>query len=284
MVRKAVLCSQFVLMKRTFHIAVPPGTEALDGVLLCDLSHHHACIARADAHTRKIVQLSYYQLGSGLEPRTLEQLLNAEGITSTTVSRVVVNNGMGEAVLVPLPHFSEKAGKRFHAATFGATSDAFFFDHMVKENLVVVHAVPQDIMGVLKRLGATEVSHAYGCWLRSLHGPLAGEGVAVHVNASEVSVLAKGAEQLKLVQTYRYAAPMDVVYYLLAVCRQYSLSQTDTPLLLSGMVSEDSAVHAELRQYFANVGFWSPAEDNFVQTDYPAHFFSFIHNLAACAL
>ncbi len=109
-------------------------------------------------------------------------------------------------------------------------------------------------------------------------------GLVVHFTNKEIRVTAIKQEQLKLAQIYAYTTPLDVVYYLLLICQEHDLSQTETPLLLSGLMSEDSAMYKELYQYFSNIQFWKPASKTALQSEYPHHFFSSLYNLAACVL
>lgn len=270
-------------MKRTFHITSQNVAGIRDAVLLCELSQHHACLAVADAVSKSIEQVSYYEVKSGLDPDKLRQLMKADGLDLTNISRVVLGNAFKEVVLIPVHHFTEESAKRFYTTTFGSTGEIFFFDELSDENSVLVHAVPQAIMGVLKSVRETEIKHSYACWLKTLDGSIAEDGLAVHVTGKEIRVIAKREHQLKLVQTYFYTTPLDVVYYLLAVCREYGLSQTGTTVVLSGLISEDSALYNELHQYFSNIRFWKPLVRS-LGSEHPHHFFSSMYNLAACVL
>lgn len=284
MVRKSVLCNEsFSRMKRTFHIASPNSADTPSSVLLCEVSQHHVCIALADASTKSIEQLSYYEVKNGLEPDKLRQLIKAEGFELSNIRRMVLSNACKEMLLVPVHHFTEESAKRFYITTYGNTGELFFFDELTEEAAVLVHAVPQPIMSVLKTVPERETKHTYTCWLKALNDSIAEDGIAVHFTNKEVNIVAKREQQLKLAQTYFYTTPLDVLYYLLAVCREYGLSQTGTTLMLSGLISNDSAMYKELHQYFSHIAFWKPAGIT-VQSEHPHHFFSSMYNLAACAL
>ncbi len=271
-------------MKRTFHISSPPIAAAAEAVLLCEFSQHHACFAIADAATKRIEQLSYYELKNGLEPDKLQQLIKAENFDVPAFRRVVVNNAFKEVVLVPAHHFTEESAKRFYATAYGGAGEVFFYDELINENLVLVHALPQRLLDTIRNTRNTEIGHHYSSWLRMLDGSIDAEGMAVHFTSTEISVVAKRDNQLRFVQTYFYTAPLDVVYYMLAIAREQGLSQTGTTIVLSGLVDQDSAMYKELYQYFSHIRFWKPAFKAPLQSDYPHHFFSSIYNLAACAL
>jgi hypothetical protein len=167
---------------------------------------------------------------------------------------------------------------------YGADGEELHFDEVPQYNLVVVHAVPHGIMDALKGLQPPLVTHVYGCGLKRTNGVPAAQGLTVHFTNKDIRVTAIKEAQLKIAQTYYYTAPLDVVYYLLLICREHDLSQDETPLLLSGLVNEDSAMYKELYQYFSNIHFWKPASKTALQSEYPHHFFSSLYNLAACVL
>jgi hypothetical protein len=139
-------------------------------------------------------------------------------------------------------------------------------------------------MGFLKSLRTGEAVHAFTCQLRSYNGFVAEDQMTVHFTGKEIRVIAKRDQQLKLVQSYFYTAPMDVVYYLLSIAREYGFSQSGTTLILSGLISEESAMYKELHQYFSAVHFWKPVTKAILQNEHPQHFFSSIYNLAGCVL
>lgn len=253
-------------------------------MLLCELSQYHVCIALADAASRKITQLSYYELRNILEPEKLHDVMRAENVDVRNMNRVVVSNAVKDVVLVPASYFSEDSGRRFYTSGFGSTPDTFFYDQIPEYNVVLVHAFPQAIMDSLKSLQGTEAMHFYSCQLRTDAGFESESQITVHFTSKEIHIIAKREQQLKIAQTYYYATPLDVVYYLLLICQEYNFSQTKTVVVLSGLVSEDSAMYNELHQYFSALCLWKPPSKTILQGDHPHHFFSSMYNLAACVL
>jgi hypothetical protein len=269
-------------LKRTFHIA-PVGLTETD-VLLCELSQHHIGLAWADAATRQLKGASYYELRNLPEPDKLQDVLRAEKIGLKNTNRVVIGSAFKNVLLIPHSQFSEESAASLYTTMHGSTGDPLHFDEVQPYNLVIVHAVPQGMMDVLKSAQPAEVMHVYGCGLKAANAFSAGDAVTVHFTNKEIRVMAVKEAQLKLAQTFCYTTPLDVVYYLLAVCRAHDFSQTETILLLSGMVHEDSAMYKELYQYFSKIRLWKPAAKTTLQSEYPSHFFSSLYNLAACAL
>lgn len=270
-------------MKRTFHISSGNAAVTANTVLLCELSQYHICLSLADAVSKKITQLSYYELRNLPEPQKLSDVLQAENIDMNTVSRVVVSNACKEIVIVPESYFTEENARRFYTTLHGHKTEMIFFDDVPEYKLVLAHAVPQVIIEILKSSKGTEAMHLLSCQLSCGTDRESGEQITVHFTSKEFYIVAVKEEQLKGAQTYFYTAPLDVVYYLLAICREYGFSQNTTNVTLSGLISEDSAMYKELYQYFSNIHFRKPVS-GMLRSEYPHHFFSSMYNLAACVL
>jgi len=267
-------------VKRTFHIE--PTNISQDDVLLCEFSQHHICIARADAISKKLKGVSYYELRNLLEPEKLQDILTAEEID--TSNRLIVSSAFRYVLLIPASQFTEEGARHLFATTYGSDGEALFFNELPTYNAVLVHAIPQGLMDILKSLGATNATHLYGCLLQSNEAAIAGETLFVHFTSKKIYITAIKDGQLQLAQTYFYTTPLDVVYYLLSIGQQYGFSQSNASVFLSGLISEDSAMYKELYQYFSNIQFWRPSDKALLPSEYAPHFFSSLYNLAACAL
>jgi hypothetical protein len=269
------------VLKRTFHIA--PERNAKADVLLCELSPYHMAVAQGHGDLKKLESVSYYELRNLPEPEKVQDILRAEGATEPSARRVVLGNTSKNVLLVPASQFAEESAQILFDNLYGRNHETLFFDDVPQYNLVVVHTVPQGLMGVLKSGEQPEVVHVFSSDLKKLDGNLKSESLSVHFSNKEFRVLAVKEEQLKLAQTYMYTSPMDVVYYLLSICQEYGFSQAGTRVLLSGLVNEESAMYKELHQYFSALHFWK-LERPTLQSEHPPHYFSSLYNLAACVL
>lgn len=269
-------------MKRLFHITSGAAAHPAD-VLLCELSQHHVALARATAASKEVTQVSYYEFRSPVAPDKFADVLAAEEFVPNAQGRLVLCNALTQAVLIPSAFFSIEKAKTLYAATSGGEASAFFFDDIRTHDLVLTHAVPQGLMDILKSWAGVQTMHAHSCQLRSVDGAAAHQ-ITLHFTNKEIQVTAVKSGALQGAQTYLYTAPMDVVYYLLALCKEYGLPQSGTAVIVSGLVSEDSAVYKEVCQYFSDVQFWKPQQTAVLSDGHPPHFFSSLYNLAACVL
>jgi hypothetical protein len=87
--------------------------------------------------------------------------------------------------------------------------------------------------------------------------------------------------KLILAQSFPYSTPEDVVYYLLKACQQFSLSQKEVSVHLSGLIDKQSSLFKELYQYFIHPEFREAGWNS--GSEFPAHFFTSLNDLAQCA-
>lgn len=73
-----------------------------------------------------------------------------------------------------------------------------------------------------------------------------------HFRTGAVDVMAFGAGQLRIANSFRYTDPTDAVYYILAVRRMLNMT-ADDELLLSGLAESKAAVMPVLREYIGSV-------------------------------
>ena len=267
-------------LKRLFHIQ--PGNGKANGdVLLCELSHHHVCLATASSQSKQITSLSYFESVLPISANNLSATL--QQLPASGYEKIVVSSAFPEVVLLPEHLFAKKKAADLLQLKEEPLKDPVFYNILDEQNVVVVFAIPRQIQERLDAGKASEKMHVYTCQLKQ-HTAVAPDQLFVHFESREFRVLAKKEEQLLLAQTYAYAAPLDVVYFLLAICKEFDLSQSLTAVVLSGLVDEDSALYKELNQYFAMIRFAEEDAAAMQEHQFPKHFFSSMHKLAACAL
>ena len=110
-----------------------------------------------------------------------------------------------------------------------------------------------------------------------------GGNILVNFRNEDFTVLASANGKLLLAQTFSYSTPADVIFYLLKICQQFGLNQTQVNIHLSGLVEQESALYRELHQYFLHVEFRNAGWKAPVTNESPAHFFTSLNDLAKCA-
>lgn len=249
--------------------------------MLCELSQHHICMAWADVDSKNITQLSYYEWRNPAEPGKVQDILHAEGVEKSALTRIVLSNGDANMLLIPASEFTEAGAKELYSHTFGVFADVFSFDELSAYNVMLTHALPEKTIDVFEKVQPVEMTHVLSCGLRASNN--SDNRLTVHFTSREFYVTAVKEAQLKFARIYFYTTPLDVVYYLLSICQAFELSQLETQIILSGLISQDSAMYKELHQYFSTIFFWQPLGAT-LPSEHPPHFFSSMYNLAACVL
>ncbi len=266
-------------MKRLFNIASPETIESKDQLLLCEISYYHICLAAANAATRQLIHLAYFENSQPIAAQDVKRLLDGEGIHPERYQKVVVSSAFPEAILVPEAHFDRDVLK---TQWQHPDQDLVFFDRLEAQGIWVAYSMPSRVYHELNSRSPVEVINTHTTSLKTHTEPVANSEISVYFSSREFRVVVKKEEQLQLAQTYAFHSPLDVVYYLLMITQQFQLSQTETAVVLSGLIDENSALYKEIYQYFLKVQFAQPEAHLLPVNDYHQHFFSSIYNLAAC--
>ncbi len=79
--------------------------------------------------------------------------------------------------------------------------------------------------------------------------------IYVGLNADFFDIAVTGNGKLLLYNTFQYVNETDLLYYVLYVCRQLSLTSQDIPLKLSGELSSRLVYFETLKQYFPAIDY-----------------------------
>ena len=247
--------------------------------LLLEVGRDCCCYAFLHRPTNAIdrIRMSTYdelELETQL-PRFLEPLRES-GFQST-----VVCSAFPQALL--FPHNFFKSDYSALDLVYDQPAQEYFYDTIPEWQIVNAYAVPQVLSNVVRdAFPSAQFLHAYTPLIKIYNGYVADHQLLVHFTEQYFQVLLKKDMAIHLAQTYAYKTPLDVVYYLLKICYEFSLSQQDVYLILSGPVAKDSNLFADLQQYFANIHFAQQPEISLLQSPHPHYFFTSLYNLAAC--
>jgi hypothetical protein len=158
-------------------------------------------------------------------------------------------------------------------------------DPIAEWQLINVYTIPLEVYKkLLEKFPFASFTHAYTPLLKIYNGFTSDHQLSAHFIGKQFRVLVKKNHHVQLVQTYTYASPMDVVYFLLKICSEFQLPQDETQIIISGLIEEDSALYKELHHYFLHLHFATSTTLSLPEHQHPNHFFTSIHNLAACVL
>ncbi len=133
-----------------------------------------------------------------------------------------------------------------------------------------------------KQFAAGKFWHQYSVAIKNLKATDEAGYLIVDFRTDDFTIFVAANNKLLLAQTFVYTTPEDVLFQLLKICEQFSLSQKTVVLSLAGMIDQQSALYKELHQYFLHIEFRN-ASWNIPDDEYPAHFFTSLNDLAQCA-
>ncbi|HVG15575.1 MAG TPA: DUF3822 family protein [Chitinophagaceae bacterium] len=251
-------------------------------ILAMEIGETHISISSIDGPSKKLNGLKVFTCPSFVTGETVSGLIDHLSINGS-YKTVVISPAFPQALLIPKKLFN--AEDFILQNTFELDDVVLFSDHIGEWQLVNSYALPESIHQVLEKTfpGATYL-HAYSPLLKIFNGYSSEQQVAVYFIHSQFRVVVKKDQNVQLVQTYSYATPMDVVYFILKILLQFDLQQEDTQIIISGFIEQDSALYKELYNYFLNLHFSNISYLTLPENDYPKHYFTSINNLAACVL
>lgn len=262
-------------MKQLFQIT---GNEATseNEVLICELSHYHICLANLSEGS--LHSISYFEKSTPLTQDDLVSALEKSGASEKSFKTLLIGSAFPDYSLVP----QETAKEKDLGSFLKYSGSSVLQDAVPAQQIQLLYAIPAYFAEIFRDYPSVQTVHVHAAALQTDDIKRDGNYLYLHFTSKEFRVLVMKGGQLQLAQIYPFAAPLDVVYYLLMISAQYNLPQVETTIILSGLVDERSALYKELFQYYNKVEFAAPSGIALPTTEYEPHYFSSTLNLAAC--
>lgn len=269
-------------MNTVFEIGNPshdPGADAFFleiGQTFCSLS-----LIKSDAKSASFI--GAYAFDALSLDESIDKVLNMIPDKQHHFQNSVISPAFAEALLVPNKFYHHKS-----ALVNSIYNKNLFFtlnDPIAEWQVVNTYTIPVSVHTKLsERFPYASYIHAYTPLLKIYNGFTSDHQISAHFIGKQFRVMVKKHHQVQLVQTYTYSSPMDVVYFLLKICSEFQLPQDEIQIIISGLIDENSALYKELHNYFLNLHFAISNTLVLPEHHHPTHFFTSIHNLAACVL
>lgn len=260
--------------------------NASQAVLLMEIGEVHCCFAIVDYANQMMVQLSYYDAEEKDNGSILQNILEAHAELNASFRQTIISYYMPENVLIPSKFYHFDNIEAMLQAMYQKGQNTMVSESIAEWQLYNAYHVPTTIHDLLGRTFATgNFWHIHSIILKNGIEQREGTRLKVDFKTNSFSVVATSNNSLLLARIFSYATVEDVLYWLLKICKQFSLPQTEVKLALSGLIEKQSAVFKELYQYFLNIEFASIDNDIQLSGDfdqYPVHFFSSLYKLASC--
>ncbi len=274
-------------MKAVFKIGNSEELNSSQAVLLMEVGETHCCFAIIDYANQMMVQLGYYTAEEKDNGDILEKILETHAELKQSFRQTIISYYVPENILIPSKFYHYEETQAMLQALYGKGQNIAVSESIAEWQLYNAYHVPKTIHEFLSRWYSTgNFWHVYSVILKKGIKQSEGGNLVVDFKTDTFSVVAIKNNSLLLAQIFSYVKSEDVLYWLLKICKQFSLSQKEVKLILSGLIDKQSAVFKDLYQYFINIEFASIDNDIQLSGDfdeYPVHFFSSLYKLASCA-
>jgi hypothetical protein len=239
-----------------------------------------------------VVALKYYQLSYNNNQEmvnVLEEIVNDDAVLKERMktNRVIFN--WPENCLVPRLYFDKDMNKDILRLMFGSLNKGLTLSEKIGEGeMYLIYRIPPVLDDFLqRRFAECTYAHYYNLWIdcKLKNEPEIKDQVCIIFNPNEITAAVFVNKQLQVVQNLQYQNPEDIAWQLLNIYRQFNLKQDETPVLVGGMLDQNSAMYEELLKYFQWVeldpmpaGITVPEQFQ----SFPGHFFSPLLKLALC--
>jgi hypothetical protein len=270
-------------VKQLFNIKSERSSDTAQQVLSIRLGEKHGSFAITNRSGDELFLLTYCTTDQWNE-NDLAEFFNSQPELSNSFFQVLVCYDFPQNVLVPQKEYKQEDAGLLLKTLHGINGTETIISETIPEwQLYNIYAVPKEIQEwMTRKFPSSKYWHQHSLAIKNIDAANSNGSLGVDFRKDEFVLLSAREGKLLLAQTFSYSTPDDVVYYLLKVCQQFSLSQQEVQINLSGLIDKQSALYKEIYQYFINVQFREAAW-NIPGDEYPAHFFTSLNDLARCA-
>jgi hypothetical protein len=206
---------------------------------------------------------------------------------SRSVSGVIYN--YSECQLFPSAHYNIELNKPLMEIGSGNLKKGLLLSEKVNgRDIQTIYKVPRGIHELFQQsFSAGRYWHIYTLLLMQESVDSfrdAGFFRLIFYPEKLIAGLFKG-DQLLILQTYSFEQPEDISWYLLGLCRQFSLDPNEAVLNFSGLIDATSSCYSELEKYFPKMEFDRMDAGLHLSGEkemFPEHYFSHILKMALC--
>jgi hypothetical protein len=264
------------LLKTVFTIG---DTGADCDILLLEIGEGYLCYALLNGKERTFHQIKYFTFDELESDERLSRLL--DDLKKENCGQIMVCSAFPQSLLTP------KQGHKNDYILLNVIYDSplqkYLKDEVTEWQMYVTYALPISIFNQIKeRFRFAEFVHAHTPSLKIYNGFVEANQIDIHFTPQHFRLIVKKNKQVQLAQVYSYKTPLDVVYYLLKICYEFALDQSEVFVILSGLIDQNSAMYSEVHNYFLNLHFAQAPSYSLTENEHPHHYFTSLYNLAAC--
>lgn len=273
-------------MKKIFNISSGKDSDTTEQVLSIRLGAQHFGFAISNRVSNELLQLNWYTADHAGDFQ-LQEVFNQHPEFRHSFYKIMIGYDHSGSVLLPPGLPSQNDPRILLETMYGVNgTHAVIAENIEGWQLQNVYAVPAETKEwVSRHFPSGQCLHNYSICIKQISNTGSEGSLLLDFHTNDFIVVAAKSNKLLLAQCFSYSTPADVIYYLLKIAKEFSLSQESVSLALSGLVEKESNLYRELAQYFLHIGFREPAWQMPVTDEaaYPSHFFTSLNDLAVCA-
>ena len=271
-------------MKQLFYIKKEDQPDPVQSGLLLIAGLNYYSFAIINHVTNELLEFGYYTMDT--EQDNINNLFDQHPELKGQFYYSIVAYDVPEVQMIPVSYYKYDDAKLHLDALYGGGDNLVVIsEHLPEKRMYVVYKVSAQLHDSLnRRLPSGKFWHLNSVLLKN-QSLNSGDIINVDFKTDCYSVIVFKEGRLQLTQTFPYTVPEDVLYYLLKICQEFTLSQQKVKIVLSALIEKDSAIYRELFQYFIELEFETLPDSikvDKVFIDYPAHYFTTISKLAQC--
>jgi hypothetical protein len=273
-------------MKLIYKIGNCEELNPSQAVLLMEVGETHCCFGIVDYSNFMMVECCYYVAEKNDGVDILKKILDTHAELKQSFHQTVIGYYTAENIMVPSKYFKYEDTQKLLQTMYEKGQYVTVSESIPEWQLYNVYHVAAATHGSINRHFATgNFWHSHSILLKNGIEQDEAGNLFIDFKTDSFTVVATKNNSLLLSQIFSYLTAKDVLYWILKLCQENSLSQDEVKLALSGLVDKQSAVFKELNQYFIHIRFATIENDIQLSRDfeeYPIHFFSSLYKLASC--
>lgn len=274
-----------IIVKQVFNISSGTNSSTDQQILLIRIGERHFSYAITDTEHKTLQQLTWYATDDANDLELQEIFLKHPELRES-YHKIIVGFDHPASVLIPYAAYKQIGARPVLETMFGVNGTHAIINEPVPAwQLYNVYAIPAHVQDWVGRHypGALR-QHNYSIAIKRLNTSDDDGNALLDLRLNDFTLILSKANKLLLAQTFPYASPADVLYYLLKSCKEFGIPQEVLHLDVSGLIEKESNLYRELVHYFLHVQFREPAWSVPVaeEQEYAAHFFTSLNDLIVC--
>jgi hypothetical protein len=204
-------------------------------------------------------------------------------------SRTDIAYAVHRFTVAPAAYMKGDAARRILSGVHSLyDEDSVVTDTLIPEGPVVAAAIPARIMTGFEALLPGCVHHssafAFARGVLNDHTRQSDRRIFVQIFQDYFEMTVVQGTRLLYLNSFRYAAPADILYYLVFVLEQLGFVPSEEEITLAGEISPDSQIYSDMKTYCGSLRFAS-ARDGFFMRDaenIPVHRHFTLLSLSLC--